>query len=160
MKVTKNLIAYYLGTKSGDTTTFNLINKGFSSFEESPSAQVDEDQYIADKNGTSSVTGYKNSFAFEGAYVTDDPVCEAIYAVGRDQKTGSEAEFELVVVDLYETASPSGTYPARKMSVCCEVSGFPGKAGEKVSMSGSMHQNGDLTQGTFVVNTKAFTAAS
>ena len=52
----------------------------------------------------------------------------ALYKVGRDHLTGSNAEFDYVRVDLFDKET-EGAYPARKFRVAAEISDFAGEGG-------------------------------
>ena len=82
---------------------------------------------------------------------------EALISVARDQKTGADAEFSFVRVDLYAGAV-AGAYPARKFKVCCEVGDITGESTDIMATSGTLHQIGDFVSGEFAVATKTFTA--
>ena len=83
----------------------------------------------------------------------------ALYEVGRNQKTGEDAEFDYVRVDLYKEAV-SSAYPARKFRVAVEITEISGESIETVKVSGNLHQVGDFIEGTFNTTTKSFTPAS
>ena len=82
----------------------------------------------------------------------------ALYDVGRNQKTGTDAEFDYVRVELFKPVSGSeNTYAARKFRVSCEVSGVAGSGGETVKVTGNLNGVGNFTDGTFNTSTKTFT---
>ena len=158
-KVIRYMIGDYLGITSGSTTTYHLLGTGVNTLDENPAAKVDKTAFINDKSASGTITGYENSFSFDTQFISDDDAINAIYEVARDQKTGTDAEFDYVRVDLYEEAV-SGAYPARKFRVACEVTGVTGAGAEIVKVAGNLHQVGDFVEGTFNPSTKTFTAAS
>lgn len=166
-KIMRYQIADYLGitttSESTTTTTYYLMGTGFTKVDESPNAQVETVGYINDRSKSSTVIGYERSFAFDSDFIKEQEAIDALYKVARDAKTGSDAEFEYVRVDLYDEVAgsggtPSGEYKARKFKVAAEVSSVTGAGTEKVAFSGVLHGIGDPVQGKFKVSDKTFTA--
>ena len=159
-KIMRYMIADYLifKDKEGEVTTA-LLGTGFTSLNESPSPKVNSDAYISDKNASPTITGYENSFPYDAHMIQDEDALMALYRVGRDQLVGEDAEFDLVRVDLYEAGSTANTYPARKFHVACEPGDTNGDPTDITTTSGTLHQIGDLVQGTFNTETKTFTEA-
>lgn len=161
--IIRHQIADYL--KTGETGTgtatpvYSLMGTGFNSLDENPSAKVDTTAYISDKVASSDVTGYETTFPFNTDLIADQDAVMFLYNIGRNQKTGEDAQTEYIRVDLYGTAS-SGAYPARKFNVTVEVTGITGAGTEKVKVAGNLHQNGDFVEGTFNPTTKVFTPAT
>ena len=158
-KVNRHRIADYLNTGAALTEEYSLMGTGFTSLSESPSAKVDKTAYIHNKSASGSITGYENVFPFNSDLIADDAAVMALYEVGRNQKTGKDAEFDYVRVDLYKEAV-SNAYPARKFRVAVEITEISGESVETVKVSGNLHQVGDFIEGTFNTTTKAFTPAS
>ena len=160
-KVIRYMIGDYLGITTGSgssaTTTYYLLGTGVNTLDENPAAKVDKTAFINDRSASGTITGYENSFSFDTQFISDDEAIKAIYEVARDQKTGSDAEFDYVRVDLYEEAT-GGADPARKFRVACEVTGVTGAGTEIVKGAGNLHQVGDFVEGTFNPTTKTFTA--
>lgn len=158
-KVNRHRIADYLNTGAASTEEYSLMGTGFTSLSESPSAKVDKTAYIHNKSASGSITGYENVFPFNSDLIADDAAVMALYEVGRNQKTGKDAEFDYVRVDLYKEAV-SNAYPARKFRVAVEITEISGESVETVKVSGNLHQVGDFIEGTFNTTTKSFTPAS
>ncbi len=158
-KVNRHRIADYLNTGTESAEAYSLMGTGFTSLSESPSAKVDKTAYIHNKSASGSITGYENVFPFNSDLIADDAAVMALYEVGRNQKTGEDAEFDYVRVDLYKEAV-SSAYPARKFRVAVEITEISGESIETVKVSGNLHQVGDFIEGTFNTTTKSFTPAS
>lgn len=158
-KIMRYQIADYLGVKgAGEAVEFHLMGAGFTSLNESPSPKVDTQPYINDKNASSTVTGYENSFSYDTQFIQDEAAVAALIRVAHDQLTGEDAEFEYVRADLYDpVAESANTFRARKFKVCVEPGDISGEATEVVTASGTLHQMGDFVAGTFNTATKAFT---
>lgn len=158
-KVVRYMVADYLNTGTKDAEAWSLMGSGFTALDEKPSAKVDKTAYITDKSVSGSITGYENSFAFDAQFISDDAAIKYIHDIGRNQKTGADAETDYVRVDLYEQPV-DGAYPARKFRVAVEVSSSSGAGTEIMKTAGNLHQVGDFTEGMFNPTTKTFTPKS
>ena len=149
--------ADYLNTGTPDEPAFKLMGVGFTSLNESPGAQTNSKKYVNEKTSTSSVTSYETQFPFESDLIPEQEAIIALYNVGRDHKTGSEAEFEYVRVELWNPGTGDNVYKARKFVVSAEISDISGEDDQVVS--GNLNAVGDPVDGTFNTSTKLFTAA-
>ena len=83
-----------------------------------------------------------------------------LYEVGRNQKTGAEAETDYVRVELFSPVSEKeNTFKARKFHVSIEVASFAGAGGETVKVTGNLNNVGSFVDGEFNTETKTFTPA-
>lgn len=161
----RNTIADYL--KVGEAN--ELMGTGFTTLDESPGAQTDDETYINEVTSSSDVTSYKTEFGYESRLIPSQKAILALYKDGRDHHTGDAAQHEYIRVDLF---NPVGTptidpqtgevteafYKARKFVVANEVKDFKGGGGEKIAVSGTLHAVGDPVQGKFDTVSKQFTA--
>lgn len=155
------MIADYLVFKDEDGEDVTaLLGTGVTSLNESPSPKVNSDAYIHQRNASPTVTGYENSFPYDAHMIQEEAALMALYRVGRDQLVGEDAEFDYIRVDLYDTGGAANTFPARKFHVACEPGDTNGDPTDIATTSGTLHQMGDLIQGTFNTSTKTFTAAA
>lgn len=162
-KIMRYQVADYLKVTpdGGSTATYYLMGTGFTKMDESPSPKINTDAYINDKNGSASVTGYENSFPYDTQLMNgaDAEAIMALVKVAHDQLTGADAEFDYIRVDLYDRVGETGAvYKARQFHVCCEPGDISGNATDIMTTSGTLHQVGDFTPGTFDTTTKTFTA--
>ena len=94
-------IADFLDT--GTTTpSYALMGVGFNSLDESPNAQKDSKTYIHQKSQTSTIKGYQTAFAFDTDLISSDTAVMKLYDIGRNQKTGADAELDYVRVELFK----------------------------------------------------------
>ena len=154
----RNAIADYLMV--GDD--YELMGTGFTTLDESPSAQTDSETYINEVTASSDITSYETEFSYESRLIPSQKAIYALYKTGRDHDIGEAAQFEYVRVDLF---NPIGTptaqtaeYTARKFVVANEVSDIEGEGGSKIQVSGTLHAVGDPIQGKFDTVSKEFTA--
>lgn len=158
----ENIMRYqfadYLDTSaSSSEEEYSLMNTGFTSLGENPNTQEDTKQYVGDRASSSTVTGYQTEFPYEAELIADEKCTNALFDTARNQKTGAQAQFNYVRVELWnEVEDASGTYKARKF----KVTNVPDEMGSEPgaqTISGTLKQVGDFVDGTFAVATKTFT---
>jgi hypothetical protein len=160
--VMRSQIADYLNTSTTETPSYALMGVGFNTLDENPNAQTDSKTYVHQKSQSTQIKSYQTQFPFDTDLIVDEAAVMALYAIGRDQKTGKDAELEYVRVDLFKPVTGEGienTYQARKFTVAVGVSSIAGAGGETVKVTGTLFGVGDAVQGTFNTSTKTFSAA-
>ncbi len=137
---------------------FELMGTGFEELNEDPGAQTSSKKYINDKSNTSSITSYEGEHAFTADQIMSQAVIKDLVDIGKQRKTGADAERELVRVDLDDPVEgKQNTFKARKFDVAAEISSFSDNDGEW-QVEGTLHDKGDPVMGTFDTSTKTFTA--
>lgn len=153
------LLSYMDVTPGGETPTFKLIGEGFNELTESLNPVTKESTYIHQKNKSSSVTGYAPEFTFSGENFIGDPVADYVASIGRDRKTGSAAETDIVNVCCFEQGKTAGTYRADKQHIAIKVDQVNGGTGvESMPMTGSFLYKGDPVKGSWDPKALTFTA--
>ena len=156
--VQRNLIADYLNTGTSSSENYTLMGTGFNTLDENPNAQNQETIYISDTAATNYIKSYKPVFPFDTDLIASETAVMTLYDIGRNQKTGSDAELDYVRVELFKPVSDAEkTYEARKFRVSCEVSSVAGGGGETIKVTGNLNGVGDFIEGTFNISTKTFT---
>lgn len=154
--------AHYFGvpTVSGNTTTVtNYLGGVITSLTESSNPIESSKQYIHQKSGVTSVTGYSNEFPITMDMVQGDEVFDDFYGLFYNRSTGTDLKRDHYIVNLWEPVSGSeNTYKARKINQTVEITEANGDAGAQKQITGSL-KGGDFVYGTFNVSTKAFTPA-
>ena len=138
------------------TPDIELMNVGFSKFDENSNPTEKSTQYIGDKSKTNIVTGYDNQFDIESDRIKNDKVNDYCYDVFVNRKTGADAQTYLYIVDLTEETT-TNTYNARKIRVSTVIESCTNNPGENKTYSGSLKGVGDFAYGTFNTSTKTFT---
>ena len=139
--------------KVGDE--FEFLGTGWTGIDEKPNSQVTEKRYISDASSSQSITSYKWQSDFTGDQIQSDKAIEYIVNIGKELKTGADAETFYVKVDLDKPAANDAGFYARKFKVAIQVSEFPNNDGE-LGLSGSFLGLGDPVIGTFDTSTKTF----
>ena len=135
---------------------FELLGAGFTGIDEKLNSQVTEKKYVNDASSSQSVTGYKWQADFTGDQIVSNNAIEYIVGIGKELKTGGDAETEYIKVDLDKEASTEGSFYARKFKVAIQVNEFPNNDGD-LGLSGTFLGLGDPIIGSFNTKTKAFT---
>ena len=154
-------IADYLNTATeGETDEYNLCGVGFNTLDENPGAQTDTKIYVHEQVASTNIKSYQSTFPFDTDMIKTEAVVMDLYNIGRNRKTGVDAERDYVRVELFEPAEGSAnTFKARKFRVAVEVSGCTGAGGETIHVAGNFHPVGAHIDGTFNTMTKTFNAA-
>lgn len=139
---------------------FEFMGVGFSSIDEKPNAQTREVRYVCDASSTQSITSYKWQADFSGDQIESEKVIEYLTAIGKECKTGADAETEYIKVDMDKKGTAENSYYARKFKVAVMISEFPNNDGD-LGLSGSFMGLGDPVIGTVTINptTKEITFA-
>lgn len=130
---------------------FELMNVGFDAIDEKPNAQTREKRYVGDSSSTQSITSYKWQSDFSGDQIENQKVIEYLTSIGKELKTGSDAETEYIKVDMDKKGTAEHSYYARKFNVAVSISDFPNNDGE-LGLSGSFLGLGDPIIGTVTIN--------
>ena len=133
-----------------------LMNVGFSKFDENSNPTEKSTQYIGDKSKTNTVTGYDNQFDIESDRIKNDSVNDYCYDVFINRKTGTDAQTYLYIVDISDSSNTTSC-PARKIRVSTVIESCTNNPGENKVFSGALKGVGDFTYGTFNTSTKTFT---
>ncbi len=150
-------VADYLNIGT-NTENYEFMGMGFNTLDENPSAQQDSKTYICDKSATTTIKGYQTQFPFDTDLIKSQKAIMYLYDIGRNQKTGADAETDYVRVELFEPISgKDNTFKARKFRVAAEISSFAGAGGETIKVTGNLNNVGSFIDGEFNTVTRTFT---
>ena len=150
---------YIAKITDGEAGTYALCGVGYNTLDETFGAQSDSKVYISEKTASSEVKNYQAQFPFNCDIMEDQEAVDMVYDIGRNHKTGTDAQLSYVRVELWKpVASKENTFAARKFVVSVEASSATGAGGETVAMSGNFNPVGDFIDGEFNTTTKTFTA--
>ena len=137
-----------------------LMGVGFNTLDENPAPQKDSKTYISEKSQTSTIKSYQTTFAFDTDLIASEKAVMTIYDIGRNHKTGADAEVDYVRVELFKPVEgEDNTFGARKFKVAVEVAGIAGSGGEIIKVTGNLSGVGDFIDGTFNTTSKVFIPA-
>lgn len=156
-----NIADYIDVTPGTENTTYTLMGTGFNKLNEDPGAKTASKTYIHEKSATTTLQGYESKFPYDMDLIADATAAMYVYNIGRDRKTGADAQTTFVRVDLYDPVSgQENAFKARLFKVTVEPDAVEGDGGEQVTTGGNLNVIGDLVQGTFNTQTKKFTPAA
>lgn len=157
--IQRHQFADYLNVGTEDSPKYSLMGTGFKTLNEEPGAQTESTKYVNDKASSKSVTGYETVFPFESDFIKEQEAIIALYNVGRNHCTGSDAEFEYVRVEMWDPVDgKSNEFAARKFIVSAEISEISGE--NNIGVSGNLNAVGDFENGTFNTQSRTFTSAA
>lgn len=99
--IKRHQYADYLNVGTAETPNFVLMGAGFTTLDENPNAQTESVKYVNDVSASSSVVSYETQFPFEAEQIAEEEAIDALYEVGRNHYTGTDAEFDYVRVELW-----------------------------------------------------------
>lgn len=146
--------AHYFGVVDGSATSIELGGV-ITELTESSNPTESEKQYIHQKSATVKVTGFNNEFPITMDMVKGDAVFEDFYNIWYERKTGTDAQREHYIVNLWDEQS-TNVYTARKITQTVSITEANGDPGEQKQLTGSL-KGGDFVYGTFNTSTKTFT---
>ncbi len=148
--------ADYLNIQTAETPEFVLMGTGFTTLDENPGAQTSKKKYVNEKASSSSITSYETKFPFESDLIIQQEAVLALYHVGRNHYTGSDAEFQYVRVELWDKVeNKANEFAARLFTVSTEITSISGE--DEIAVAGNLNAVGDPVNGTFNTETKVFT---
>lgn len=157
--IKRHEFADYLYIQTEETPSFVLMGTGFTTLDENPGAQTSKKKYINEAASSSSITSYETVFPFESDLIIAQEAVMALYNVGRNHLTGSDAEFQYVRVELWnKILDKENEFAARLFTVSAEISSNSGE--DEIAVSGNLNAVGDPVDGTFNTVTKTFTPSS
>ncbi|ADY54712.1 hypothetical protein Sgly_0346 [Syntrophobotulus glycolicus DSM 8271] len=155
-KVKRSQIAAFLNTGTSASPTWSLIGDGVTEQTIAYNPQTSEEIYINQDSGNTNIESYRPTIPTPMTAIKGDAVFDFVDEIRKSRKVLADAETEVCLVYLYETAE-SGAYPAEKNSCSIQIDDFGGPGGESAKINFTLNLNGDPVVGTFNPTTKAFT---
>ena len=141
------------------TTDIQLMNVGYTQFDESSNPIEKSTQYIGQSVKTNKVTGYDNQFPISNEFIKNDAVNLYFFKIFRNRLRGKFATQDIFIVELWnKVENAENTYAARKINTSAVMSDKKAPAGDFITYSGTLKGTGEFINGTFNVKTKTFTA--
>lgn len=134
--------------------TNELIGEGFTNLTESKNAKEYSRQYVHEQTERTDVTGYATSLDYTCDAYSGDPVIEKIIEITDREKTGSDAQLDVISVNLWTESAGSCEAYKRTYAV---IPNQKGSGNDALVYSGTLRAVGDIIPGTFATATKAFT---
>lgn len=124
------------GLKTSDNT-FVRMGKGITEMELSYNPSEESEQYIDEDVPTVNIENYAPAFDNEQTCYKDEPVFETINKLRLKLATGSDAESEIINIDVMDKKE-DGSYFAQKFNCSISINSYDGtKIKYKVNLNGS-----------------------
>lgn len=127
-----------------------LLGDGIKSLTENFNPESETKQYINQANGTTSIKSYTPSISVEREYIGDE-LQEWMNEKIKVLPTGGKAVSEYVRINIMETPTAEGIYPAVKRKCSYQFDSIGGEAGSELVNSMTLGGIGDGEIGSFNV---------
>lgn len=154
--VTRNKRQSYMDTSDTATPEFNLIGDGFTSLSESKNATEYSRQYVHEATKRTDITGFAPSIAYSADVYSEDPVIVKIIDITDNERVGTDAQVDIVNVNLFEAGVTTGTYVAYKRTYSVIPANI-GDGTDALIYTGTFKAVGDAVKGEFTLADKTFT---
>lgn len=156
-KVMREKVRHYLNTGTVGTPVWSLINEGVSSLTTNFNLETEEEAYIADSAKTKTTTGLAIETTFDMNRVKGDAANDKIFALVWGRKVGTDADTELLTVNLSATPTSTDKYPAIKDTVNVIYNSIGDEAIKPLKIGVTLGHQGDPEIGTWDVGDAAYT---
>ena len=146
----------YINTGSDSTETLSLMGEGFTQIDESKNPVEYSRKYVHEDSERTDVVGYAPSLAYAIDAHSGDPAIKKLIDIHESEAIGTDAQVDIVSVNMFEAGETDGTYKAfkRKYAVIPDS-----KSGDNaLTYSGNFKACGEKVPGTFTPASKTFTA--
>lgn len=148
----------YMNTaKANSAASFALMGEGFSSLTEQKNPKEYSRQYVHERTERTDVVGYATSIAYNIDTYTNNPVISRLREVHDKELIGTDAQVEIVNVNLFEGSAGAHTAFKRTYAV---IPDSKGEGTDALIYSGTLKAVGDIVEGTFDESGMTFTEAA
>lgn len=135
-----------------DDTTFTRMT-GFTSMSEGKESKEYSRQYVDEATERTDVVGYATAISYEFDFYTNNLVHKTIAQIADDEITGTDAQVEILTVDLFETEATATTAPAR-LRTFSVIPDSSGDGTDALIYSGTFKAASDFSKGTATTTDK------
>ncbi len=150
-------LMHFFNIGTAETPEYVLLGDGITSLTEEFNPESGTKQYIHQANGTTSIKSYTPSISVEKEYIKNEKLQQWMDEKIKLLPVGTAAESDYVRLNVMETPTAEGTYPAVKRRCSYQFDNIGGDAGSELKNSMTLGGIGDGIQGTFNVKTGTFT---
>ena len=146
----------YMNTGAASAEAGSLIGEGFTSLKEAKNPSEYSRKYVHEATERTDVVGYATQIDYTTDTYTENPVIAKIAEVSDKELTGTDAQVDILNVNMFEDAGTGEThaYTAYKRRYAI-IPDAKGDGTDALVYSGSFKAVGDIVPGTF--NGTAFT---
>ena len=159
-KIERMYLAHYLnGTPGTEADTYERLGEDLEDYSVELGAQVDKIKNILGKTSVK-ISSYEKSGSVEPFYAAKgSKLFDFLQKIIDEDLTLDKVKTDMVEVKLWETESPTSTYPAIKEEVYIEVVSYGGDTtGYQIPFN--VHYTGKKEKGTFDVSKNTFAPAA
>lgn len=150
----------FINTAPKETdASYSLIGDGVTELSISYNPQTNTEQYIHQDTANTELTGYQPNAPVTAQAVKGDTAFEFVNDMRKSLPIGSDAHTDIVMVDVFETAT-GGAYPAMRQPVSIQIDSYGGAASDPLTIGYTINWRGNGVSGTFNPTTKTFTEGS
>ena len=153
--ITRNKRQSYMNTGTSEAETYNLIGDGFTSLSEAKNPTEYSRQYVHEATKRTDVVGFAPSVSYSADVYSEDPVIEKIINITDNESVGTDAQVDIVTVNLFEPGTTEGTYVAYKRKYAV-IPANVGDGTDALIYTGTFKAVGDAQKGTFTLSSKTF----
>ena len=157
-KVMREKVRHYLNTNTTESPTWSLINEGVSSLSMNFNPESEEEAYIADSASTKYTTGLAIETTFDMNRVKGDAANDKIFSLVWGRKIGTDADSELLTVNMSATPVSGDQYPAIKDTVNIVYNSLGDEAIKPLKIGVTLGHQGNPVVGKFDLSAKSFAA--
>ena len=107
-------LMHFFNIGTAETPEYALLGDGITSLTEEFNPESNTKQYIHQANGTTSIKSYTPSIGVEKEYIKNEKLQKWMDEKIKLLPVGTEAESDYVRLNVMETPTAEGTYPAVK----------------------------------------------
>lgn len=141
------------------TATYALVGDGVTELSIAYNPQTNTEQYIHQDTANTELTGYQPNAPVTAQVVKGDAAFEFINGMRKTLPIGSDAHTDVVMVDVFETATGEA-YPAQRQPVSIQIDSYGGAASDPLSIGYTINWRGNGESGAFNPDTKTFTPSA
>lgn len=150
-KIKRTAFASFLNTTPGaEAANYVRMGKGITEQNIAYNPTTSSETYIHEDNATTSVDGYAPSINTPQTCHEGEPIFEFIDALRRAGATGADCETDIVLVYIYAKEGDAA-YAAERRKATIAVEEFGGAGGGNLSITYTIHLNGDPVLGTATI---------
>ena len=157
-KIMRHKVQHYLNTGTTESPVWSLINEGVSSLTMNFNPESEEEAYIADAASTKYTTGLAVETTFDMNRVKGDAANDKIFLLVWGRKIGTDADSELLTVNMSATPVSGDQYPAIKDTVNIIYNSIGDEAIKPLKIGVTLGHQGNPVKGKFDFSDKSFTA--
>lgn len=153
-------LRHFFNIGTADTPDYVLLGDGITSLTEEFNPESETKQYIHQANGTTNIKSYTPSISVEKEYMKGEKLQKWMDEKVKVLPVGTAAQSDYVRVNILETPTSGGVYPAVKRNCSYQFDNIGGDAGSELKSSMTLGGVGDGIQGYFDVTAMTFSESA